>query len=389
MAKEMKLRNFQYRIYPTGKQKRQMEFVLIVCMRLWNYFLEQRDTAYKTEKKSISYFDQVKEIPKLAIKDPSIKDIYSQIMQDVPRRLDRAFQAFFRRIKAGETPGFPRFKHRNRYNSFTYPQNSGRFRLTEDGKIYLGKIGCVKIKYHRKAKGTWKTCTVKRTPTGKWYVVISCEQSDVAVPRSTKPAVGIDLGLKEFAVLSDGSKIKRARFFKAEEGALAKAQRKLEKQDKGTTARRKARKVVARIHERISDKRNDFTHQASRKIANTYGVICIEKLNINGMLENPSVVIQGKEISAKPLHRSILDVAWNQFGNQLGYKAEEAGGLVVRGNPVGTTKKCSACGKLKSMDLSQREYICSCGHKEDRDSNSSKNILAVGLHSLEVLKKVS
>jgi putative transposase len=389
MVKEMKLRKFQYRIYPTGKQKRQMESVLIVCMRLWNYFLEQRDTAYKTSKKFISCFDQMREIPKLKIKDPSIKEVHSQTLQDVPRRLDKAFQAFFRRIKYGETPGFPRFKHEDRYNSFTYPQNRGSFKIDEDGKIYLSKIGHVKIEYHREAKGTWKTCTVKRTSTGKWYVVITSELPDVAVSKSTKPAVGIDLGLKEFAVLSDGSKIKRERFFKQEEDALIKAQRKFDKQKKGSPERHKARKVVARIHERTSNKRRNFTHQNSKRIANSYGTICLEDLNISSMLAGKTITIKGEKKSAKPTHRSINDVAWNEFVNQLKYKAEEAGSSVVLVNPKNTTKTCSVCGKLTSKDLSDRIHNCSCGHSEDRDLNASRNILAVGLHSLEVLKKAS
>jgi len=383
------IRNFQYRIYPTGKQKRQMESVLIACMRLWNYFLEQRDTAYKTDKTSISYFAQMKEIPKLAIKDPSIKEVYSQTLQDVPKRLDKAFQAFFRRVKVGETPGFPRFKNRDRYNSFTYPQNNGSFKLAEEGKIYLSKIGHVKIEYHREAKGTWKTCTVKRTPIGKWYVVISSELPDVAVEKSIKPAVGIDLGLKEFAVMSDGSKIKRARFFKAEEDALAKAQRKFDKQKKGSPARHKTRKIVARIHERITNKRKNFTHQNSRKIVNKYGTICLEDLNVQNMLQKSTILVDGQQLSAKPTHRSINDVSWNEFVRQLKYKAEEAGSSVILVDPKNTTKMCSVCGKLVNKDLSDREHNCSCGHSEDRDLNASKNILAVGLHSLGVLKKAS
>ena len=383
------IRNFQYRIYPTGKQARQMNSVLTVCMRLWNYFLEQRDTAYKTDKTSISCFTQIKEIPKLAIKDPSIKEVYSQTLQEVPRRLDKAFQAFFRRVKLGEDPGYPRFKHKDRYNSFTYPQNNGSFKLDEEGKIYLSKIGHVKIGYHREAKGVWKTCTVKRTSTGKWYVVISVEQPDVVVKKSVKPVVGIDLGLKEFAVLSDGSKIKRERFFKAEENALAKAQRKLAKQKKGSQERHKAKRVVSRIYERIINKRKNFTHQNSRKIANKYGTICLEDLNISSMLAEKTITIKGEKKPATGTHRSINDVAWNEFVNQLKYKAEEAGSSVILVNPRNTTKMCSVCGKLTGKDLSDREHNCSCGHSEDRDLNASKNILAVGLHSLEVLKKAS
>jgi putative transposase len=358
-------------------------------MRLWNYFLEQRDTAYKTEKKSISCFTQIKEIPQLALKDPSIKEVYSQNLRDVPRRLDKAFQNFFRRVRLGEEPGYPRFKHKDRYNSFTYPQNNGSFKLTEEGKIYLSKIGCVKISYHREARGIWKTCTVKRTPTGKWYVVIASELPDVVINKSINSAVGIDLGLKEFAVLSDGSKIKRARFFKAEENALAKAQRKLAKQKKGSQERQKARKVVARIYERTGNKRKNFTHHNSRKIANNYGTICLEGLNIPNMLAQKTITIKGEKKSATGTHRSINDVAWNEFVNQLKYKAEEAGSSVILVNPRNTTKVCSSCGRLVDKDLSQRIHSCICGHREDRDFNASKNILAVGLHSLEVLKKAS
>jgi putative transposase len=385
----MKLRNFQYRIYPTGKQTRQLEIVLETCRRLWNYFLEQKETAYKATKKSIGSFTQINEIPSLALKDEILREVYSQTLQEVPRRLDKAFQAFFRRVKQGEEPGFPRFKGKGRYNSFTYPQNNGSFKMTDDGKLHLSKIGCVKIAYHRKAKGNWKTCLVKRTSTGKWYVVISSDTEVVKKPVCIKPAVGIDLGLKDFAVLSDGSVIKRARFFKAEEVALAKAQKKLAKQKRGTSARRKVKKVVARVHERITGKRSDFTHQTSRKIADKYGLICLEDLNIKDMLEKPSVTINGFEQSAKSVHRSIADVAWNQFVNQLKYKAEDAGGSVVLVNPKNTTKMCSSCGKLIDKDLSQREHVCSCGLEMDRDLNASKNILRLGLQSLEVLKKAS
>lgn len=358
-----------------------MESVLDVCCRLWNYFLQQRIETYKATKESVSCFAQIGEIPQIAVDDDRMKMVYSQVLRDAPCRLDKAFQAFFRRVKQGCTPGFPRFKSRDRYNSFTYPQNNGSFKLDVDGKIYLSKIGHVKIAYHRRVMGNWKTCVVKKTSTDKWYVVITAE-SEMVKRVNTNPAVGIDLGLKEFAVLSDGTTIKRARFFKAEEDALAKSQRKLENQSKGTIERRRDKRVVARIYERITNKRNDFTHQASRKIANAYGTICVEDLNIRGMLREPTIVINGKTISATPTHRSIQDVAWNQFVNQLKYKAEEAGALVVMVNPKNTTKACSVCGKMTNKDLSQREHVCSCGHKEDRDLNASKNILSVGLHTL-------
>jgi len=375
------MRNFQFRIYPTKKQARQMNTVLSVCQRLWNYFLNQKIEAYKTSKKSISSFTQIKEIPQLTIKDDILKEVYSQTLQDVPRRLDKSFQAFFRRVKQGDTPGFPRFKAKDRYNSFTYPQNNGSFKFTDDGKLYLSKIGHVKIALHREVKGLMKTCVVKKTPTGKWFVVIAVE-NEIVKKVNDKPAVGIDLGCKVFAVLSDGSKVKREWFFKKEEDNLAKAQRKLVKQVKGTVKRKQVKKVVTKIHERITNKRKNFTHQLSRKIANKYGVICVEDLNILSMQKNKTITVNGITKSATPTHRSINDVAWNEFVNQLKYKAEEAGSLVILVNPRNTTKECSKCGKLTDKDLSQRVHSCSCGHTEDRDFNASKNILAMGLHSL-------
>jgi len=363
-----------------------MEFVLYSCRRLWNHFLDQKIIAYKDDKKSISCYTQINEIPKLSSRDESLKEVYSQTLQDVPRRLEKAFQAFFRRCKTGEEPGFPRFKGKDRLNSFTYPQNNGSFKIDEkNGRIYLSKIGHVKIKYHRLAKGKWKTCVVKKSSTGKWHVVISTE-IEFAKVKNDRPSVGIDLGLKEFAVLSDGSRIKRERFFKTEEKALAKSQRRLAKQARGTPERKKAKKVVARIHERIADRRSNFTHQNSRMIADKYGTICVENLDISGMMENKTITVNGKKLSAKPTHRSINDVAWNQFVNQLSYKAEEAGGLVIQGNPKGTTQKCSACGRVVPKDLGEREHKCSCGFETGRDFNSSLNILAVGLHSLDVRK---
>ena len=386
----MKLRNFQYRIYPTGRQTRQLETVLETCRRLWNYFLEQKETAYKATKKSISYFEQKREIPSLVLKDEVLREVYSQTLQDVPKRLDKAFQAFFRRIKQGEEPGFPRFKGKGRYNSFTYPQHNGSFKLSADAaRIYLSKIGNVKIAYHRPALGTWKTCVVKKTATGKWYVVISTEQPNALVVKSTKPAVGIDLGLETFATFSDGFEIKRERFFKTEQDALAKAQRKLDKQKKATLARRKAKKVVARVHERTANKRSNFTHKWSKIVANKYGVICMEDLNIKSMLAQETIVIKGEKKSAKPIHRSIADVAWNQFVNQTKYKAEDAGALSVLVNPKGTTYICRGCKKVVMKDLSQRIHKCDCGIEEPRDFNSGCNILAVGLHSLDALKKAS
>jgi len=191
------------------------------------------------------------------------------------------------------------------------------------------------------------------------------------------------LGLKEFAVLSNGEKIKRERFFKDGEKKLSKAQRKFSKLEKKTSERNKQRMIVGRVHEKIQNQRSDFTHKLSRQLVNQYGIICLEKLNIKSMQEKETISVNGKKIKATKIHKSIQDVAWNQFVQQLSYKVEETGGKIVFVNPKNTTKMCSSCGKLTSKELSDRIHECSlCGLIMDRDLNASKNILRIGMDSL-------
>jgi putative transposase len=349
--------------------------ILDSCRWLYNQLLEQRKTLWETSKKGISLYVQQAGIPKLTIANPSLDDVYSQTKQNVAVRIDLAFKAFFRRCKSGEKPGYPRFRGKGWYNSFTYPQANNSFKLTEnDTRIYLSKIGHVKIAYHRKTEGILKTCVVKRSLVGKWYVCISCDD----VPRSqVSPSslrVGIDVGLKTFATFSDGTIIENPRFFKQSEKALAKTQRKLAKQTKGTLERAKARKVVAKVYEKMANRRDDFTHKESRRIVNTYGTICVEDLDIKSMIVNgqfPSV------------RRGIADVAWAELHRKTEYKAESAGRQFVKDNPAYTSQDCSDCGNRQVMKLSDRTYNCPvCGLSLDRDLNASRNILAVGLHSL-------
>ena len=388
------MKTFKYRIYPTGKQAKSMLAVLETCRRLYNYFLAQRKEAYETEKKSISCFTQIKELPKIAIKDKSIKVAYSQTLQDVPKRLDKSFSAFFRRCKAGEKPGYPRFRGQGWYRSFSYPQNNGSFKITEnDTKIYLSKIGYVKIAYHRKLKGNIKTCIVTHTQTDKWYVTISCDAVPEKPVKSSTLEVGIDVGLKTFATLSDGSVIANPRFFKKAKKDLAKVQRRLAKQTKRTPERRKAKKIVARTYEKITNKREDFAHKQSRKIVNKYNLIVVEDLNVKPMIikKDESNLTPLKKKIEKGKRRSISDVAWNSFLAKLTYKAENAGRIIKKINPRNTSKTCSSCGNVfVKQTLEDRHYNClKCGLSLDRDLNAATNILSMGLHTLEALKKAS
>jgi len=298
--------------------------------------------------------------------------VHSQVLQNVSARIDFAFKAFFRRCKKGKKPGYPRFRNKFRYDSFCYTQSG--FRVIE-GKsvVQLSKIGRVKIVLHRPIEGKIKTCTVKRTATNKWFVSFSCDIDLDVKQKPLDPVIGIDVGLESFATLSDGSKIGNPRFFKQEEKRLARAQRKLSGQKKGSPGRKWARRVVARIYERISNKRSNFSHQASRRLVDRFGVIAVEDLSINKMMKN----------NFRSINKSIGDVAWSMFIDLLSCKAEWAGKKVIRVNPAYTSQTCSRCGYRQSKKLSDRVHKCSsCGLILDRDHNAAINILALGQQSL-------
>jgi putative transposase len=283
-------------------------------------------------------------------------------------RLDLAFKAFFRRVKAGEQPGYPRFRGRDRYDSFCYPQSG--YALTAHA-VRLSKVGKVRLVLHRPLEGTIKTCCVRCTSTGKWFVSFSCAVPDQPAVAAPEAVVGIDIGLCSFATLSTGEQIHNPRFFRRDEGDLARKQRRLCKEARGTAARRKRRKMVARVHERIANRRRDFAHQHSRQIVNRFGVVAAEDLSINRMIHNHC------------LAKSISDAAWAQFSTYLAYKAAGAGRQFVAVNPAYTSQTCSACGHRQKLTLAEQTFRCSCcGVVLDRDQNAARNILALGLQSV-------
>ena len=253
---------YKYRIYPTKKQQRALNETLDECRWLYNHLLEERKTLWETRHESTSLYRQIDSFRDLKEERPSLKIAHSQVLQNVAVRIELAFKAFFRRVKNGEDPGYPRFRGKFRYDSFTYPQWEKSCKIEGD-RIYLPKIGHVKIILHRNFQGTPKTCTVRRTRTGKWFATIACEIEPQPLP-VLDTHVGIDVGLESFATFHTGDKIDNPRFFRKEEKELAKAQRKFSKTEKGTPERQKRRKVVARVHERIANKRYNFIHQHSQ-----------------------------------------------------------------------------------------------------------------------------
>ncbi len=368
---------FQYRLYPTPAQATAMQHTLDECRWLYNLLLEERTVAWNDAEATVTLYDQINRLVALKAERVTLAAVHSQVLQNVAVRIDLAFKAFFRRIKAGEKPGFPRFRGWGQYDSFCYPGSGHKVERTGDkGRVFLSKIGRVKAIIHRPLEGTVKTCCVKRTATGKWYATFACEVEDAPLP-ALDTAVGIDVGLASFATMSDGAEIANPRFFRQDERALAKAQRRLSREPRpakgarATPARRKRRKVVARVHERIANRRKDFAHQQSRKIVNDNGVVAVEDLSINRMVHNHC------------LAKSIADAAWSMFSAFLSYKAANAGRQFIAVNPAYTSQDCSRCGHRQKLMLADRVYCCPCcGLTIGRDHNAAINIVTLGLQSL-------
>ncbi len=373
---------FKYRLYPNKQQQRLLEQQLEECRRLYNDLLAARRDAWEQRQESLRPYDQQAMLPLLKAARPLVATVQSQVLQNVAVRIDLAFQAFFRRVRTGgtnEKPGYPRFRGTGRYDSITYPQVSVGCKLdgesdAEARRLRLHGVGLVKIILHRPLEGVLNTATISRSSTGKWYVCFSCECAEPAPLPETSQQVGIDVGLKTFATRSDGQEIANPRFFRAEEHALARVQRRLSKEEKGTPERTKRRRVVARVHERTRWRRSDFTHQHSRRIVNGFDLIAVEDLSVNRMTHTHC------------LAKSIHDAAWSQFTALIVYKAAWAGRQYVAVNPAYTSQDCSSCGHRQTLslsDLANRTYTCPCcGIVLNRDYNASLNILRLGQQSL-------
>jgi putative transposase len=366
------MKAYKYRIYPTHAQVTKLEQTLSICCELYNAALQERRDAWRIARKRITRFDQINELPETRTYREDLNSVHSHILEDVITRVDRAFSNFFRRVKEGEKVGYPRFHSRSRYSSLTLRRESFGFK---QNKLRLSKIGMLKIKLHRPIEGKIKTCTITKSATGKWFACLAVEFEPQAMP-ACSDTVGIDCGIKTFAHLSTDEQIDNPKFFRKSERELARVQRKLSAAKKGSPERAKARKVVARVHERIANKRRDFAHQESRKLVNRFALIVFEKLTIQNMVKNHH------------LAKSISDAAWNQLIQNTAYKAEWAGRSVVQVDPRNTSQMCSRCQAIVKKNLSERIHACSqCGFTADRDLNAAINILSLGLQALGIPQK--
>lgn len=369
MNSQILKRTYRFRLYPNKKQEKILENQLTLCRWLYNYFLAQRRDFFKEKKISISCYQQIKELPELKKERPELRKVYPQVLQEVTKRVDRTFQNFFQRIKAKQKAGYPRFKGKRRYDSFTYPQNG--FEIKE-GKLKLSRIGEIKIKPNRKTEGKIKTLTIRKTSTQKWFASIVVElNKELPEKKPIKEAIGIDMGLNSFLTTDKGEKVENLRYLVKSENKLAKIQRWHSKKKLKSSNRQKSRLKLAKIHEKIKNQRIDFLHQLSRKLVNNFQLIAFEKLNVKGMLKN------------KYLSRSISDASWNRFLEILKYKAAEAGIWAVEVNSKNTSQVCSGCGNIVPKTLAVRKHKCpNCKLEIDRDINAARNILNLALNTV-------
>jgi putative transposase len=376
-------KTFKYRIYPNKATEQKLYWTLARCRELYNAGLSERHDAYKYVGKSISYYDQQNDLPviKAEIRE-EYQDIAAHVLQDVLRRLDKAFQNFFRRCKNGENPGYPRFQGRNRYNSFTYPDGAGwKF----DGQsLHLTKIGKAKVKLHRKLEGKIKTVTIKHE-VDEWYVTFSCRvEAPEKLPVSYED-VGIDLGVTHLATLSNGEMIEHPRYYRKAKKVLEKRQQALARKKYGSHRREKARKAVAKVHRKIARQRKDFQHKASKQLVERYQVIVFEDIKTGSLTHKPKpkqdengAYLPNGASAEGGLNKSIIDASWGTFVSLCACKAAWAGRTLIKVSPRFTSQMCSGCGQVRKKDLSERWHSCECGTELDRDINAAINILERG-----------
>lgn len=364
----MSRRTFKYRLYPNRRQREKLQATLEVCRELYNAAVQERRETWSSHRKSIHYVEQANQLPDIKAVREDVRAVHSQVLQDVLRRIDKTFQAFFLRCRRGQVPGFPRFRSKSRYDSFTYPQAG--FKLS--GRLLLSKIGEIKMKLHRAVKGEIKTLTIKREQ-GMWYACFSCVVEPEPLPANDK-AVGLDVGLRSFVTLNDGTEIGNPRLFQKAQRRLRRAQRRVARREKFSKRWKKAAFLVAKIHRKVFNQRNDFQHKLSREIVNNYGMIFVEDLNVKGL-------------SRGLFSKSVHDAGWAAFFQKLSYKAASAGRWFLPVDARGTSQRCP-CGAPNIKRLSDREHVClNCGLVTTRDHASAMEILRLGL-SLQPLTAV-
>lgn len=355
-------RSYKFRIYPSRIQRERLDHTLNLLRDLYNAAIQERRDAWKMNRVRVTCFDQINQIAAIRQNDPDYAAMRVRPLEQCLRQADKAFQAFFRRVKARQNPGFPRFKGKTFFNSIIYNRDGYRFRRD---KLNISVIGDLKIKLSRPIDGVIREVSLKREGP-RWFAVISCDGIDPVTLPATGKVIGIDVGIESFATLSDGTQIDNWRYYESAQRKLRVAQRRVARRVKGSNRRRKAVVLLRQVHRKIVNQRHDFQHKLSTHLIRECDLIAVEKLNVIGLTKSR-------------LSKQVNDAGWSSFKEKLTYKAESAGRKLVEVKPAYTSQDCSGCGTRVKKVLSVRVHSCSnCGLNLHRDHNAALNILRLG-----------
>jgi putative transposase len=353
-----------YRLYPSPRQQRGLNATLETCRHWYNRCLAERKDTYEQEARTVGKYEQLRQVKTYKATNLDAGPVHSHVLQTVVQDLDKAFQAFFRRVKAGEQPGYPRFKGKDRFKSFGFKEYGNGFKVA-GRRLKVSGIGRLAVRWHRPLSGEVKTLRLTRK-AGKWYAVLVCHVAPEPMP-ATGVDVGIDVGLTSLITTSEGEHVEYPAWYRKAQKRLRVAGRRVSRRKQGGTNRRKAVVALQREHERIANQRRDFLSKLSHRLLTAYNHVAVEDLRIRNMVHNHHPA------------KSILDAGWGLFVAHLTSKATNAGREVVFVNPAYTSRTCYACGQLVlHLPLSQRVFHCACGYVADRDENAARNILRLG-----------
>jgi putative transposase len=392
-------RSCKFRLRPTRQQEAALNDCLEDTRQLYNAALEERREAWRMGGRKVTFYSQDVQLKEIRAHDPARYKRWSfNCERAAIRRLDMAFQGFFRRVKAGEKPGYPRFKGRGWWDSIEWTEKDGaRWDSVPHPKVtrvYLKGIGHVRVHQHRQVKGCVKTITAKREGR-RWHVVLSCDDVPAEPLAPTDAPVGIDLGVASFLTTSDAAHVSNPRHLAATAGRLAAAQRAIARKKRGSKRRRKAAAKAARLHRKVRCQRLDHAHKAALTLVREYDLIVHENLQITNMTRRPRPRPDGsggyepnRAIAKSGLNKSIHDAGWGVFLRILSAKAESAGRQVIAVDPRHTSQRCAECGHLAPGNrVNQSEFRClACGHQTHADVNAARNILRAGLVLQEAQK---